>query len=200
MSTHHEFPKTTVKQFVLALLGGLFAPALVFFLVYKLMAGIQASHVEETNTAAGEAAVLERIKPVAEVNLSASGSGPREQKSGEQVVQETCSACHASGALGAPKIGDKGAWGPRVGQGYETLVKHALEGVRSMPARGGNADLSDFEVASAVVFMANKGGASFKAPEPPAAAPAAAAPDAAAPAPTAVPAAPAAETVPAPAK
>jgi len=47
MSTHHEFPKTTVKQFVLALLGGLFAPALVFFLIYKMMIGIQATHIDE---------------------------------------------------------------------------------------------------------------------------------------------------------
>jgi cytochrome c5 len=189
MSTHHEFPKTTVKQFVLALLGGLFAPALVFFLIYKMMAAIQLTHIPETDAKTGEAAVLERIKPVAEVNLADSSSGPRVEKSGEQVVQEVCSACHAAGALGSPKIGDKGAWGPRIGQGYDTLLKHALEGVRQMPARGGNPDLSDFEVASAVVHMANQSGASFKAPQPPAAPEAPA--DAAAPAEAAPEAAPA---------
>lgn len=187
MSTHHEFPKTTVRQFVLALLGGLFAPALVFFLIYKMMVGIQATHIEDGDTSAADAAVVERIKPVAQVNLSESGSGPREQKSGEQVTQEICAACHASGALGSPKIGDNGAWSPRIGQGYETLVKHAIEGIRQMPARGGSADLSDFEVASAVAYMANKSGASFKAPEPPAAPEAAAAPEATAPAEAAAP-------------
>lgn len=176
MSTHHEFPKTTARQVVLALLGGFFAPVLVFFLVYKLMAGIQATHIEDKDTAAADASVVERIKPVADVSI-ADNSGPRVEKSGEEVVQAVCSACHGSGALGSPKIGDKSAWGPRIAQGYETLLKHALEGIRSMPARGGNAELSDNEVAGALVFMANKGGASFKAPEP--AAPAAAAPEAA---------------------
>jgi cytochrome c5 len=67
------------------------------------------------------------------------------------------------GALGSPKIGDKSAWGPRIAQGYETLVKHAIAGIRSMPARGGNAELTDGEVAAAVAYMANQSGASFKA-------------------------------------
>lgn len=178
MSTHHEFPKTTVRQVVLALLGGLFAPVLVFFLIYKLIAGIQATHIEDTDPAIADAKVLERIKPVAEVNLSAVGAA-RVEKTGEQVVQEICAACHASGALGAPKIGDKGAWGPRLSQGYDTLLKHALEGIRSMPARGGNPDLSDTEVAGALVHMANQSGASFTPPAAPAPAPEAAAPEAA---------------------
>lgn len=175
MSTHHEFPKTTVKQFVLALLGGIFAPALVAFLIYKLVAGIQATHIEDADPAAAEASVTERIKPVAEVNLASSGGGAAQQKSGEQVVQAICAACHGSGALGSPKIGDSSAWGPRIAQGYDTLVKHAIEGVRMMPARGGSPDLTDHEVAVAVVYMANKSGASFKEPAAPAA-PAAEAP------------------------
>jgi len=84
-------------------------------------------------------------------------------------------------------MGDNGVWAARIGQGYDTLVKHAIEGIRDMPAKGGNPDLDDVEVARAVVYMANKSGASFKAPAAPAAAPAAAAmPLAAAPAPTPV--------------
>jgi cytochrome c5 len=79
------------------------------------------------------------------------------------VVKGVCSACHAVGALGAPKIGDKSAWAPRISQGYDTLVKHAIQGIRSMPARGGNAALTDGEVANAVAYMANQSGASFKA-------------------------------------
>jgi cytochrome c5 len=199
MSTHHEFPKTTVKQVVLATLGGLFAPALVAFLIYKLVAGIQATHIEDADPKAAEAAVAERIKPVAEVNLASAGGGATQQKSGEQVVQAVCSACHGSGALGSPKIGDSSAWGPRIAQGYEALVKHAIQGVRMMPARGGSAELTDHEVAVAVAYMANKSGASFKEPAAPAA-PAAEAPaDAAAAAPAAegAPAAAPAEAAPA---
>ncbi|MGE5318712.1 MAG: c-type cytochrome, partial [Hyphomicrobiaceae bacterium] len=71
--------------------------------------------------------------------------------------------------------GNKGDWGPRISQGYETLIKHALGGIRQMPPRGGDSDLSDTEVARAVAYMADAAGAKFKAPEAPAAAPAAAA-------------------------
>ncbi|HQR50992.1 MAG TPA: c-type cytochrome [Methylophilaceae bacterium] len=166
MSTqHHDFPKTTVLQFILALLGGLLMPGLVIFLIVKLVLGIQATHIEDTDPAIAAARVVERIQPVGQVNL-ADSSGPRVDKSGEQVVKEVCAMCHAAGLLGSPKIGDKSAWAPRLSQGYDTLVKHALEGIRQMPARGGAADLSDGEVAAAVAYMANQSGASFKTPEP----------------------------------
>ena len=69
--------------------------------------------------------------------------------------------CHAAGLMESPTLGDKGQWAPRIAQGYETLVKHAIEGIRNMPARGGNPDLSDAEIASAVAVMANEAGASF---------------------------------------
>jgi len=171
MSTqHHDFPKTTVLQFVLALLGSLLMPGLVIFLLVKLVLGFQATHIEDADPAIAAAKVAERIKPVGEVNL-ADNNGPHVDKGGEQVVKEVCSACHAAGLLGAPKIGDKGAWGPRVSQGYDTLLQHALQGIRQMPARGGMPDLTDTEVAGALVYMANQGGASFKAPAPAPAAP-----------------------------
>ena len=170
----HDFPKTTPAQFIVSLLGGLFAPALVIFLVVKLLLGIQASHLEDSDAANASARIEERIKPVAEV-VVADNSGPHIDRGGEQVVQAVCAACHGSGVLGSPKIGDKAAWGPRIAQGYETLIKHAIEGIRQMPARGGGADLSDNEVAGAIAYMANQSGAKFKAPEL-AAAPAAEAP------------------------
>lgn len=111
-----------------------------------------------------DAAVSERIKPVAEVVVASAeapaAGGPA--KSADEIVSTTCAACHGMGVMGAPKIGDKGAWAPRIAQGYETLVKHAVEGIRAMPAKGGNAGLSNEEVASAVALMANKSGASFK--------------------------------------
>lgn len=158
---HHDFPKTTVKQFVLATLGGLVAPALVIFLLAKMVMAIQATHVG----GADPAKVEERIKPVAEVNVS-DNSGPHVDRAGDVVVKEICAACHATGALGAPKAGDSSSWAPRLSQGYETLLKHAIEGIRQMPARGGSPDLTDTEVAAAMVYMANQSGASFKAPRP----------------------------------
>jgi len=169
MSDHYDFPKTTVKQFLIALVGGLLAPGLVIFMIVKLLLGFQASHIEDADPAVANAAVIERIKPVGEVKLAEVSSGPHVDKAGELVVQEVCAACHATGALGSPKIGSKDAWAPRIAQGYETLIKHALDGIRQMPARGGNPDLTDTEIAGAVAYMANQSGASFKAPVPKAA-------------------------------
>jgi cytochrome c5 len=61
-------------------------------------------------------------------------------------------------------MGDGGAWSKRIGQGYDTLVSHAIKGIRGMPAKGGNPDLDDLEVARAVVHMANASGGKFKEP------------------------------------
>jgi cytochrome c5 len=130
------------------------------------------------------------IKPIAAVEVAAV-AGPHVEKSGEQVVTAVCAACHTAGLMESPKLGDKAQWASRIAQGYDTLVKNATNGIRNMPAKGGNPDLSDTEVAAAVVHMANLAGADFKAPAAPA--PAEATPAEAAP----VEAAPAAEAAPA---
>lgn len=119
------------------------------------------------------------IEPIARVELA--GAAPAASggtlRTGEQVVQQICSACHATGAAGAPKIGDKAAWAPRIAQGFDALLKSATNGKNAMPARGGSTDLQDIELARAVTYLANQGGANFKEPAAPAeAAPAAAAP------------------------
>jgi cytochrome c5 len=116
-------------------------------------------------------AIAERLRPVGYVAFAGAPSGPRQLQSGEAVYKLACSACHATGAAGAPKSGDAGAWSARIKQGYDTLVKHAVDGFKGMPAKGGNPDLDPIEVARAVVFMANHSGAKFKEPEAPAAAP-----------------------------
>ena len=89
-------------------------------------------------------------------------------KTGEQVYQAQCAACHASGAAGAPKLADAAAWGPRVKSGADALLASALKGKGAMGAQGGG-DFSDYEIARAVVFMANQGGAKFDEPKAPAA-------------------------------
>src|SRR5690606_14719243 len=123
---HHDFPKTTPLQVILAVLGGLIAPALAIFLVVKLVLGIQATHIEDGAVLAEK--IAERIAPVAQVEVeapseSAAGGAAR---SGEDVYNAVCLACHGSGALGAPKFQDPASWEPRIAQGYETLVKHAI--------------------------------------------------------------------------
>ena len=75
---------------------------------------------------------------------------------GEKTYTATCVACHGSGVLNAPKLGDKAAWAPRIKQGKPALYEHAIKGFKMMPAKGGNAALKDDEVHNAVEFMTSK--------------------------------------------
>jgi cytochrome c5 len=72
---------------------------------------------------------------------------------GKKTYDVACMACHATGAAGAPKIGDKAAWGPRVKSGSEALYASALKGKGAMPAKGGNASLSEADVKAAVDYL-----------------------------------------------
>ena len=77
-------------------------------------------------------------------------------KSPEEIYNTTCMACHATGAAGAPKVGDKAAWAPRIAQGADTLHKHAIGGLNAMPAKGTCASCSDDEIIAVVDFMVSK--------------------------------------------
>jgi cytochrome c5 len=77
-------------------------------------------------------------------------------RSGEAVYSSVCFACHATGAAGAPKVGDKSAWLPRLAQGDATLLQHALQGYKAMPPHGGCSACSDAEIKAAVAYMTAK--------------------------------------------
>lgn len=81
---------------------------------------------------------------------------PNKPREGKVIYEGVCHTCHAAGLLGAPKFGDKGAWGPRIAKGTATLHQHALQGFNAMPAKGGNADLLDVEVTNAVDYMVSQ--------------------------------------------
>jgi cytochrome c5 len=89
-------------------------------------------------------------------------------KSGEEVFKAQCAACHAEGLAGAPKVGDAKLWAPRIKTGFEALWSSALKGKNGMGAQGGG-DHTDYEIARAVVYLANAGGAKFPEPTKPAA-------------------------------
>ncbi len=82
---------------------------------------------------------------------------PPAQRSGAEVVQTHCAKCHQSGDGGAPRIGDRAAWMPRLRQGFEVVVRSAIKGHGSMPSRGGVADATDSELRAAIVYMINGG-------------------------------------------
>lgn len=110
--------------------------------------------------------VDERIKPIGTVItdpaalMKAASATPHAPLSGEQIVSQVCSACHGTGVLGAPKIGDKAAWSTREKEagGVDGLVAVAGKGKGSMPPRGGNPDLSDAELKSAIEQMLKQTG------------------------------------------
>lgn len=109
-----------------------------------------------------EAANL-RIQPVAKVRLAppAASGAAKGSRSGEELYKAVCSACHEAGVAGAPKTGDKAAWGPRIALGQDALVASAKAGKGAMPPKGGS-DATDEELARAVAYLANKAGANFK--------------------------------------
>ncbi|MFI4920380.1 MAG: c-type cytochrome, partial [Gammaproteobacteria bacterium] len=83
----------------------------------------------------------------------ASGAAAGAAKTGKEIWGGTCSACHQAGLLGAPKIGDKAAWAPRIAKGMDVLKQHALHGFNQMPAHGGNSALTDDDVVKALEYM-----------------------------------------------
>jgi cytochrome c5 len=166
--TEHQSFIRTPKQLIAAVAG--------FFLVIVIGIILLVSFVTNQRvTGAGSegqnaAAVAARVRPVAEEGFALKdANAPKVLQNGQAVYTAVCVACHGTGAAGAPKLGDNGAWSTRIAQGYDTLVQHAVNGIRAMPAKGGNPDLDDVEVARAVAYMANQGGAKFKEPEAPAA-------------------------------
>lgn len=162
----NEYKGSTFWQLILVIPGAILAFTLIISLIAKTSGVVSAPAVVAVESATAAAQVEENIKPVATVEVAAADAGPHVDKSGEEVVKAVCGMCHTAGLMNAPKIGDKGQWAPRIAQGYDLLVNHAINGIRSMPARGGNPALTDGEIAGAVAHMANASGASFKAPAP----------------------------------
>jgi len=84
---------------------------------------------------------------------AATASAKPDPAKGKAVYDANCAACHATGVAGAPKAGDKAAWSARLAQGYAGLYENALKGIRGMPAKGGNADLPDADLANSVGYL-----------------------------------------------
>jgi cytochrome c5 len=160
--------------------AGLLVPILaIVALVYNYVNAnqIKAEHnAALTSPDAIALATGQRIQKVGSITM---GDANRPLVSGEEVYKIQCSACHATGAAGSPKFQDAGAWGPRIGTGFATLVNSALKGKGNMGPQGGG-NYSDIEIARGVAYMANAAGAKFAEPQPPAAAASGAAPAASA--------------------
>ena len=163
---NHEGPIKTPKQLVGAVVASFVIPIVVIIMLANFVnIGGKTGAGSDGMT---EDAVGRRIQPVGRIEIK-DAANPGVLKTGEQVVQAQCAACHVSGAAGAPKIGDDAAWGPRIKTGYDALLLSALKGKNAMGAQGGG-DYNDTEIGRAVVYMTNKSGAKFDEPKAPAAA------------------------------
>jgi len=175
-----QSPIKTPKQLVIVLVLAFVVPIVLIVLLSQL--ATSGRIFDESSPAMSPEEIAKRIKPVAEVAVAGGGAGAKTLKTGEQVFQAVCTACHSTGVAKAPKLGNKADWALRIRAGKKALLQVALKGEGAMPPRGGASDLTDLEVERAVVYMANAGGAKFKEPAAPAAAPAGAAGSKAAPA------------------
>ncbi len=98
------------------------------------------------------------------VNSPGAAGAQNEARSGKEVVDAVCIACHGSGANGAPKIGDRKAWGKRAAQGLTSLSQNAINGIRQMPPHGGNSGVTDVEIERAIIYMVNQSGGDWIEP------------------------------------
>ena len=161
----HTGPIKNPKQLLVAVFFSFIIP---IFIIIGLVYFVTADNKPAAGAVNTEKATAMRIQKIGMVEIR---DANREMKSGEDVYKGQCAACHASGAAGSPKFGDAAAWGPRIKTGFDSLWNSALKGKGAMGAQGGG-DLSDFEVARGVVYMANAGGAKFAEPKKPEAEPA----------------------------
>ncbi len=156
-------------------IGLLVAVAIALFALSRVVA----SHTQEKQMLVEKEylkGVDERLQPFAKVAVAgqdnsaleiaptttagSAGAGPAPPKSGDELYEQACKACHGPGIGGAPKVGDHAAWGPRIAKGKDILYDHAIKGFTGtsgmMPAKGGRVDVSDDLVKQAVDHMVAK--------------------------------------------
>jgi cytochrome c5 len=165
----HSTPIQTPQQLVVVVLLAFLVPILAIVMIVQLITG--GLKVDTGSASMSEEAVAKRLKPVGEFALagaattaapsanppaagpSGAAAAPSGKADGGKVYQAVCTACHGTGLMGSPKLGDKAAWKPRIAQGLATLHEHAIKGIRTMPAKGANPSLSDAEVSAAVDYI-----------------------------------------------
>jgi cytochrome c5 len=157
--SHDSFIKTP-QQLVVVVLLSFIVPIVGIILLVQLVTSPRGADP----SALKAEAINARIQPVGRVEFGAGGAAAAGGRSGEEIVKATCATCHQAGVANAPKIGDKAAWAPHIKHDLNHLVAIVVKGKGAMPPRGGDASLTDEEVARAVAFMANQAGGKFKEP------------------------------------
>jgi len=137
-------------NYLIGIVGALFG----FLILMVILANLIGSDEIAQDTMVTEA-VNERIKPVAQVTVGAPVVEVVAVASPKDSYQASCFACHGTGAAGAPKLGDKGAWKARIAQGKSTLYTHAIGGFKGMPPKGGSS-LSEDAIKGVIDYMVSQ--------------------------------------------
>lgn len=168
LSDDHSSLIKTPKQLIVTIVLSFIIPIVVIIMLVSWVTS-GSSKAPGSDSLSPEATSL-RISPIAKLVIIDSNA-PKVLKTGEQVYNSVCMACHAAGVAGALKFGDKAAWAAAIGTGLDVMTASVVKGKGAMPAKGGNPALDDFEITRAVVYMANAAGGQFAEPVAPAAAP-----------------------------
>ncbi len=166
------FIKTPTQLIVVVVLAFIIPIVVIFTIIHFVMGGDK----PRTTPSMSDKAIAERIKPVGSapdvekgpsplvpvpaaapvVAAAATGDAAKAAPTGKAVYDASCQACHAAGVAGAPKVGDRAAWAPRIGTGLATLQASAIKGKNAMPPKGGNMSLADGDVKAAVEYMVSQ--------------------------------------------
>lgn len=149
-------PGGVVGIVVAAVLG---VPVLIYLIIKIFTGGIS---LDGSISSMSKEAVAARLLPAGGVKVVV--TAPVGSRTGQMVYDGICMTCHATGLSGSPKLGDAASWAVRLGQGFDILVQHAIEGFNAMPAKGGDPGLTDDEIKRAVAYMGNAAGAKFTEP------------------------------------
>ena len=171
----HSSAIKTPNQLITVLLAAFIFPIAIIMLLAHFVTSDTPE--DPTNPVFSDGAVAKRLKPTGTLVLAAD-TPQVDEKSGEPaliasagvapvaaadgadkikaIYTASCAACHTTGAAGAPKLGDKSTWAPRIKSGADTLYTSALKGKNAMPAKGGHANLSDADVKAVVDYMVNE--------------------------------------------
>ncbi|HTJ54432.1 MAG TPA: c-type cytochrome [Nitrosospira sp.] len=172
----HSSAIKTPKQLITVIVAAFVFPVLIIMLLGHLATGNVP--VDRSNPAFSDQAIAKRLKPVGALAFASDSPQPEVSSTGspggaastpiapvatsgegdkiKTIYTSSCAACHGTGAAGAPKLGDKAAWAPRIKAGAESLYNSAIKGKNAMPAKGGNASLSDSDVKAVVDYMVSQ--------------------------------------------
>lgn len=151
------------KVFMNTFLAVLSVLAVLAFAFYFIADSVTTDDDEAGINPRMTAKVQENIQPIGQVNVgavvaAADATASTEPRSGDQVYNSACLACHSTGVAGAPKVGDKAVWSTRNANGVDGLLANAIKGINAMPPRGACANCSDDELKAAIEYMLKESG------------------------------------------